>query len=801
MPLSFANDVSVFKARDKNGVNESDVKRAKLQKLHRNVDIITKVLNDIITSKNDNGYFNTTWKKAAKKKRSWLSAARFYASCVTMPIMTGISIALTYLHSLDVDDCGRDYRCELTGKYQILDVALWIWTLWTSMYLVANFFYAALFETFPLLISPSLSDTGKAYLYIVLANSQVFVHGLTQATWYVLFVIVIALQSSNENIRYFHHTGICVIVYNVLRLVRCMTVSYLETRLNDRSQAVRMASSLEREEILYNLTNYRLYDDRSMSLPTFEGLSHTNVAVLGWVSSFGHLVGSESHTINEIKDTVESEVSVIIKDLQEKLKTILQVDMSETLAADGTIVNDVALRGWLDSIQRAASKPEADMKLRAHSIIESWLHRRKAKRYSDRSSQHSSASGSKRGISGRNVCELVGPTANFPMNRIYGDMDIPNDAKHYSQIYDDDGCLAYYTGASFSSEETAQAYWDLYAKKLGFFMFWNMKREDSAVQITQEDLAEVLVDSGLDVDKVWDLIDADDTMAVDLSECVQFVSDTFKARRDLARTIMDSKAILAHVNFIFILVSYFVMLFVILEAYGIAQFKNLWQAFSASLIAFSFVFGNSLRQVWENLVYLFTIHAFDVGDIIIVNGERYTVKTISLSHVGCMRKDNASVTIPMQTLVAQGLHNISRSGTKWEGFTMLVDIDTNKEQLAVVADALREHLVSHKRYYGGLYRIFFVPTDGLVHKLKMGVYFNYSQNESDMVLLGVARTMLYDNVTTSMRKAGITYTLPNFAHQIPPRMLRQETGLESETRVATDNSLFTGAPGTDLDYM
>jgi small-conductance mechanosensitive channel len=47
--------------------------------------------------------------------------------------------------------------------------------------------------------------------------------------------------------------------------------------------------------------------------------------------------------------------------------------------------------------------------------------------------------------------------------------------------------------------------------------------------------------------------------------------------------------------------------------------------------SFSFIFGNSLKEIWENLVYLFTIHAFDVGDIIILADTRYTIKTISLT--------------------------------------------------------------------------------------------------------------------------------------------------------------------------
>jgi hypothetical protein len=64
-----------------------------------------------------------------------------------------------------------------------------------------------------------------------------------------------------------------------------------------------------------------------------------------------------------------------------------------------------------------------------------------------------------------------------------------------------------------------------------------------------------------------------------------------------------------------------------------------------------------------------------------------------------------------------------------EGFSMLVDIETTKDQLSQVAVSLKQHISFNKRHYGDCIEYSFVPTDGLVHKLKMAIYFNYSQNE------------------------------------------------------------------------
>lgn len=41
--------------------------------------------------------------------------------------------------------------------------------------------------------------------------------------------------------------------------------------------------------------------------------------------------------------------------------------------------------------------------------------------------------------------------------------------------------------------------------------------------------------------------------------------------------------------------------------------------FSSIVLAFAFVFGNSVRTVYESIIYLFVVHPFDVGDKIIVD--------------------------------------------------------------------------------------------------------------------------------------------------------------------------------------
>ena len=47
----------------------------------------------------------------------------------------------------------------------------------------------------------------------------------------------------------------------------------------------------------------------------------------------------------------------------------------------------------------------------------------------------------------------------------------------------------------------------------------------------------------------------------------------------------------------------------------------LWIAFSSSLVALAFVFGDVTKEYFESAVFLFSVHPYDVGDWITMGEE------------------------------------------------------------------------------------------------------------------------------------------------------------------------------------
>jgi small-conductance mechanosensitive channel len=67
-----------------------------------------------------------------------------------------------------------------------------------------------------------------------------------------------------------------------------------------------------------------------------------------------------------------------------------------------------------------------------------------------------------------------------------------------------------------------------------------------------------------------------------------------------------------------------------------------------------------LPQVFENAIFLFFTHPFDVGDTIRFEDSRYCVNSINLQYINLEHVMGADVNVPTSEMRAARLTNISR---------------------------------------------------------------------------------------------------------------------------------------------
>lgn len=59
---------------------------------------------------------------------------------------------------------------------------------------------------------------------------------------------------------------------------------------------------------------------------------------------------------------------------------------------------------------------------------------------------------------------------------------------------------------------------------------------------------------------------------------------------------------------------------------------RIWVTVSGLLLSFVFVFGNSIKNIYESVVFLFVVRPFDVGDAVLL-GPTADWCTVSIPHL------------------------------------------------------------------------------------------------------------------------------------------------------------------------
>mmetsp|Transcript_39134 Transcript_39134/g.92702 ORF Transcript_39134/g.92702 Transcript_39134/m.92702 type:complete len:194 (-) Transcript_39134:329-910(-) len=99
----------------------------------------------------------------------------------------------------------------------------------------------------------------------------------------------------------------------------------------------------------------------------------------------------------------------------------------------------------------------------------------------------------------------------------------------------------------------------------------------------------------------------------------------------------------------------------------------------------SFVFGNSIRNTFEAMLFLFVQHPFDVGDWVEFDGNIFTVRKISLLHTCFVDIYDRQTTVSNAVLINKALSNMTRATFHTDYLTIAVDVG--------MAPAVKHYLV------------------------------------------------------------------------------------------------------------
>lgn len=214
------------------------------------------------------------------------------------------------------------------------------------------------------------------------------------------------------------------------------------------------------------------------------------------------------------------------------------------------------------------------------------------------------------------------------------------------------------------------------------------------------------------------------------------------------------------------------------------------------ILGFSFIFGNAAKNLFESMLFIFSVHPYDVGDLVMIDDVHMFVTEFGLFSTTFQRVDGQVVVAP-NSLLSSKKHiiNIRRSGSMWETTEVMVGFETPLEIIHEFRARLRQYVIDNPREWkGGLdVNIDFMQNQNLIQLI---IVMEHKSNWQDWAARWDRRTLLMKEMKRIMDSLNITYKLPiqpisfcpqrNRSRQFPSR--RQESSILSRRQESSISS-------------
>lgn len=61
--------------------------------------------------------------------------------------------------------------------------------------------------------------------------------------------------------------------------------------------------------------------------------------------------------------------------------------------------------------------------------------------------------------------------------------------------------------------------------------------------------------------------------------------------------------------------------------------QQVWLTLSSGILAFVFIFGNNIRNLYESSLLLFVVHPFDVGDVCFLDKDQWCQVSLRINNL------------------------------------------------------------------------------------------------------------------------------------------------------------------------
>ncbi|KAF8931171.1 hypothetical protein BGZ47_000203 [Haplosporangium gracile] len=284
------------------------------------------------------------------------------------------------------------------------------------------------------------------------------------------------------------------------------------------------------------------------------------------------------------------------------------------------------------------------------------------------------------------------------------------------------------------------------------------------------------------------IFDKDGNGDISKREMKEKIFYVYKERKDLHTSLRDLSQAVGKLNVIFLTIVAVIWLFIILSVFGKDIVKNML-SIGSFLVALSFVFGNSLKILFENIVFLFITHPYDSGDLVSIEGTDMYVREVGLNSTTFVTWDGKRMYYPNNLISSKPIHNVRRSPNMTDKIVLNVDCYTPQAKIFELRARMRDYLIRESKDFLPDLEIQIQEMDA---KLKISMCIEHKGNWQDSGRRWARRTAFNYALKEAVEEIGIQY------YALPQRVEVYDRGDVAMRDLAMDSSQGGGLGGGSL---
>ncbi|KAJ1026315.1 hypothetical protein NDA16_002402 [Ustilago loliicola] len=295
------------------------------------------------------------------------------------------------------------------------------------------------------------------------------------------------------------------------------------------------------------------------------------------------------------------------------------------------------------------------------------------------------------------------------------------------------------------------------ARKLAKLLFTNLSDHKST--LVAEDFNPYFK-SEEEAREAFNLFDADRNGDISKEEMREAVQRIYRERRALSTSLKDMSSAISKLDGVLMFIGLIIVIFIWLLIFnGDSAVSNI-VPLSTFVVGFSFIFGNSAKNIFESMIFIFATHPYDVGDLVCIDEEWMFVKEFGLLSTTFRTTVNAEIVAPNAMLATQKyIYNSRRSGAQWEVTMIQLSFDTSLESIEQLRLKLRAWVKENDREFGGGLDLNFNSITQQ-NAVELVVAFEHKGNWQDWGARWERRTKLMRRIKTACEELGIVYSMP-----------------------------------------